>query len=147
MKFWQKAFLGVLMVFIVSLNIALYLTSRYSFELNLKRDTDRALGEYHFIINGLNDSMNGVGYQGEGRPSSLYFISLVQSYANYYRKQQVFLSLKERNHILFSNIPERVLDSISDPTDKSYRLRLEKSGNVHYLMIAGPMMGQYTDVC
>ena len=43
MKFWQKSFLGVLAVFIVFMNICLYLISKYSFALNLDRDKDRRL--------------------------------------------------------------------------------------------------------
>lgn len=46
MKFWQKAFIGFLIVFIIFINICLFLTSKYSFSLNMKRDTDRALGDY-----------------------------------------------------------------------------------------------------
>jgi len=58
MKFWQKAFIGILVVFIISINICLFLIAQYSFSLNMKRDTDRALGEYHFITNSVGETVN-----------------------------------------------------------------------------------------
>ncbi|GIP22024.1 HAMP domain-containing sensor histidine kinase [Paenibacillus sp. J22TS3] len=142
MKFWQKAFVGILLVFIISLDISLYLTSRYSFDLNLKRDTDRALGEYHFIINGLNDSINSIHYRWEGQPSQAYYESLMQSYADYYGRQRVFLGLRGTDKMIFSNIPADVGLSKEQPEQEAYTMRVKNSSGIHYLIISGKIGGQ-----
>ena len=63
MKFWQKTFMGILIIFMLSMNLCLYLTSQYSFSLNMKRDTDRAMGEYHFLLGSIYESMNSMNYR------------------------------------------------------------------------------------
>lgn len=147
MKFWQKAFLGILIVFIVAINICLYLTSQYSFSLNLKRDSDRALGEYHSIINGIDLSMSGLTYRGKESPSPASVGSLMRSYSDYYKDQKVYLQLAQSGKLLYSNIPDGAsagLDA-AEPKKGAYSIKVLPGGGTNYLYITGSIGGQYED--
>lgn len=141
MKFWQKAFIGILVVFIVSINICIFLIAKYSFSLNMKRDTDRALGEYHFIIKGVNESLNTLYYQKKADLTVESAQSLMHSYADYYSRQNVYLKLMNSDKILFSNIPSSVQDNMkaSDLNKKDYRTQVMLKGGINYLYIIGKL--------
>lgn len=147
MKFWQKAFLGILVVFIISINICLYLTSNYSFSLNLKRDSDRALGEYHFIINGVQDTMNSIYYREDAFPTAASIESFMRSYADYYQQQNVFFELSRSGEALFSNIPFGAKADVKaeDSAKNTYTVKVLQNNGIHYLSIAGSIGGQYED--
>ncbi len=147
MKFWQKAFIGILVTFIISINICLYLTSRYSFSLNLRRDTDRASGEYHFIINGVYEAMNSIYYREQAVPTPSSIESLMRSYADYYKKQGVFLELKKSDKLLFSNIPSGAIPGTDagEPAKDAYTIKVLPGDEPNYLYIAGKLGGQYDD--
>lgn len=144
MKFWQKTFIGILAVFIISIDICLYLISQQSFSLDLKRDIDRALGEYHFITNGVSDNINGIYYreQTELTPSSIE--SLMRPYADYYKTQNVFLELRNSDQLLFTNIPSsaRLNNSNESLTKDGNKIQVRSSSGVNYLYIVGKIGGQ-----
>jgi len=146
-KFWQKAFISILVVFIASINTCLYLTSKYTFSLNLERDTDRATSEYHFIMKSLNETMNSIYYREQTglTPSSIE--SLMRSYADYYKKQNVFLELKQSDQFMFTNIPAVVASDINykDLTKDAYKTKVMTSSGKHYLSITGSVGGRYED--
>ncbi|HWQ41941.1 MAG TPA: HAMP domain-containing sensor histidine kinase [Desulfosporosinus sp.] len=146
MKFWQKTFLGILAVFILAINICLYLTSNYSFSLNMKSDTDRALGEYQFISNGIYETMNSIYYREQAQPTPSSIQSLMRSYADYYKQQNVFFELKQSNQRLFTNIPSKAKsDSTGDLTKNTYTIKVLNRDGVHFLYIVGSIGGQYKD--
>lgn len=146
MKFWQKSFLGILAVFIVFMDLCLYLTSEYSFTLNLDRDKERALGEYNTITNGMYESINSIYIRDQKAPDSNELDSLARSYANYYIKQGVTFELKRSGRVLFSNIPESTLSALSDMPSEgdSYVERpVSGGGGINYICISGSLGGQF----
>jgi len=147
MKFWQKAFIGLLIVFIIAINICLYLTSKYSFSLNLERDTDRALGEYHFIVNGISESMNNISYREQTAPSAASVGSLMRPYADYYRQQNVFLELQSSREVVFSNIPSAFTSNTGTDSlaENTYRTQVLQNSGSSYLYITGRIGGRYKD--
>lgn len=147
MKFWQKAFIGILIVFILSINICLYLTSRYSFSLNLDRDTDRGLGEYHFITGGIKEALENIYYREQAGPSQASVESVMRPYADYYRKQNVFLELRHSDKILFTDTPPLYVPGISGngPENGTYEIRVVSNNIKNYLHITGKIGGLYPD--
>ncbi|SHI24505.1 sensor histidine kinase [Desulfosporosinus lacus] len=147
MKFWQKAFIGILIVFIISINICLYLTSSYSFSLNMKRDSDRTLGEYHFIMNGVLETMDSIYYREPASLTPSAIQNIMRSYAGYYGKQNVFLELKDSKKVLFSNIPPTVTSEIDvgSLTKDSYKTKVLSANGINYLYIVGKLGGPYED--
>lgn len=147
MKFWQKAFLGILIVFIIAINICLYLTSQYSFSLNLERDSDRALGEYHSIINGIDLSMSSLTYRDQETPSASAVGSLMRSYSDYYKDQDVSLQLTQSDRLLYSNIPKGAAGNLKaiEPIKDAYSIKVLPVNGTNYLYITGSIGGQYED--
>lgn len=147
MKFWQKAFIGMLAVFIISINICLYLTSKYSFSLNMKRDMDRASGEYHFVINSVNETMNGIFYRDGAIPAPSSIRSVMRPYADYYKKQNVYFKLEHSGDTVFSNIPESAAAGMkSTLADREgYTMEVISGGPSNYLYISGKIGGQFED--
>jgi signal transduction histidine kinase len=145
MRFWQKAFIGILVVFIIALNICLYLTSKYSFSLNMDRDTDRALGEYYVIINGLSETMNSIYYREQLEMSAPSLESLMRSYAAYYKKQHVSLKLTNASKTIFTNIPDAAAHDIdlSNPPVAAYTMEVISGDEKTYLSIYGEIAGPY----
>lgn len=145
MKFWQKAFIGILAVFILSINICLYLTSKYSFSLNLKRDTDRASGEYHFIVNGVYSTLNSIYYREHAAPAPSSAESLMRSYADYYKEQNVFLELRQSGKLIFTNIPSVAMSGINaaEPAKDAYTIKVLQGSGVNYMYIVGNIGGQF----
>ena len=146
MKFWQKSFLGILAVFIVFMDLCLYLTSEYSFTLNLDRDKERAIGEYNTITSGMYESINSIYIRDEKAPDSNELDSLARSYANYYIKQGVTFELKHSGRVLFSNIPESTLSALNDmPSggDSYVERPVSGSGGINYICISGSLGGQF----
>lgn len=144
MKFWQKAFLIILSVFILFINICLLLISKYSFTLNLERDTDRAVSEYYFIMSGTNETMNSMFYRGQAIPSDASLESVMRSYANYYAKQGVYLEFKHDDRTLFTNVPADAVSEVRTvkPDQAAYTVQAV-GGSTNYLVIAGNLSGQY----
>lgn len=147
MKFWQKVFIGILIAFILSINICLFLTSKYSFSLNLKRDTDRALGEYHFIVNGIYETMNSIYYREQAGLTPASVESLMRPYAGYYKKQDVFLELRRSKELIFTNVPSAATSGISNENlaEDTYKIHVVSGSGKNYLYINGKIGGQYTD--
>lgn len=144
MKFWQKAFIGILVVFIISINICLFLIAQYSFSLNMKRDTDRALGEYHFITNSVGETINSIYYRDQALPTDSSVQSFMHSYADYYAKQHVYLALKSSDKLLFSNISAAILSNVKGevPTGNDYTTQVISENGINYLHITGKVGSQ-----
>nr|WP_279288948.1 HAMP domain-containing sensor histidine kinase [Anaerosolibacter carboniphilus] len=71
----------------------------------------------------------------------------MRSYADYYRKQDVFLELKHSNELLFTNIPFAVTyNTDNDALDwNAVKLQVLSNNGKNYLYIAGKIGGQYED--
>lgn len=112
----------------------------------MKRDTDRALGEYHFIVTDIREAMNSIYYREQSlTPSSIE--NLMRSYADYYKKQNVFLELKHSNDLLFKNIPSAASSGINNEnlTKNTYKIHVLSNSGKNYLYISGKVGGQYQD--
>lgn len=149
MKFWQKSFLAILGVVIVSINGCLYLTSRYSFSLNVQQETNRALGEYHVIAAGIDETLIGIRSQQSAVPTASVLSSAMRALADYYSKQDVYIALQQSHSVIFSNLPAAARSGLrSQPGSSAHDvLTIRRQGGTHYLYIVGSvhgLSGQYT---
>lgn len=149
MKFWQKAFLAILSVVIVSINGCLYLMSRYSFSLNVQQETHRALGEYHVIAAGIDETLVGIQSQRAGMLKVSAVHSAMSALADYYARQDVYMALQQSHNLLFSNLPAVAASVLGGKTRLPIHdvLTIRRTGAMHYLCIVGPLQGlpgQYT---
>ncbi len=143
MKFWQKAFLATLGAFIVSINGCLYLTSRYSFSLNVQQETNRVLGEYRVIATGIDQTLLGIDSRPSAVPTASVISSAMSSLADYYAKQDVYLALQQSHTVLFSNVPAAARPGLRIKTVPPAKdaLTIQRRGGTHYLYIVGSIHG------
>jgi len=145
MKFWQKTFIVILVVFIAFINLCLYLIARYFFALDMKRDADRALGEYHFIAKSIYQTLDSMYFREQTMPVPDYLQSFMRSYADYYAKEHVYLELWNADQLVFSNIPSA---ADTDEQMKSFRqdadpTKIQMANGINYLFITGQIGGHF----
>lgn len=107
MKFWHKILLLVLIFYIVSLNISVVTIMQKNWELNLKRETERASSEHTLIANNIYENLISISTRGAVLSNQVYH-DVTRSYANYYSNQGIRLQLWEGNQVIFpatSDIP------------------------------------------
>jgi signal transduction histidine kinase len=147
MKFWQKTFILILAVCIVFINVSLYLIARYYDTLDMKRDADRAQGEYQFIANSIYQALDSMYFRDQTMPLPDYMRSFMRSYADYYAKQHVYLELYSSDRLIFSNMPSTdsrtALQSLPRDEDPT-KIRLVNEGK--YLFINGKIGGHYEQI-
>lgn len=146
MKFWQKAFLAILAVFIVSLDLCLYLTSHYSFALNARQEERRALDAYRLIAVGTEQGIGSISSrQPPGAAGALPASAvdgLMDSVAGYYARQGVYLALARGGLVLFSNLPAVVRPGRAPRRSAAVDVvRAVSAGGLHDLTITGPLAG------
>lgn len=140
MKFWQKTFIATLVVFIVFINLCLFLIAKYYYSLDMKRDADRALGEYRFISNSVYQTLDSLYFRDQTMPVPDYMRSFMRSYADYYAKQQVYLELWDEERLIFSNLPSDADDAIDSDAEPA---NIQIENGTPYLFITGKIGGHY----
>ncbi|SHI11366.1 Signal transduction histidine kinase [Sporobacter termitidis DSM 10068] len=147
MKYWQKTFLIMLTVFIVFINVCLFLTSKYSFALNLNRDTDRALSEYRLVVSSVYQTMYSMAGRDQSSLTPSSEASVMRSYADYYLSQGVTFELKRSDTVVFSNLPSgaSAAADLSAPADGTYAVQTVPAAGGSFLCITGRLGGQFGD--
>ncbi len=91
MKFWQKIFLGTLIIFVIAFDAGAYVLTRYAYDFNLQRERSRSLSERYVIATGLSASIT---LRNEKAASSSkdekLFLDAIKPYADYYRSHDIF---------------------------------------------------------
>lgn len=143
MKFWQKAFLAILVLFVVSLNICLYLTSRYSFSLNVKQESNRAAAEYQFISSGIYETISSLNNSQGSTATTSEIDNLMNSFAEYFHSEGVYFRLEQRNKTVFSNIPSAAQSDLNTmkPPSSGFAMTIRTRNRTHYLYIVGTING------
>ncbi|MCS7460920.1 HAMP domain-containing histidine kinase [Paenibacillus doosanensis] len=141
MKFWQKTFILILAVVIVFINVCLYLIARSYFALDMKRDADRAMGEYQFISNSIYQTLDSLYFREQTLPIPEQMRSFMRSYADYYAHQHVYLELLRSDQLIFSNVPAHAAaPNASGEADRT-KIRMVNEGP--FLWITGSVGGHY----
>ncbi|UQZ86354.1 Signal transduction histidine-protein kinase ArlS [Paenibacillus konkukensis] len=143
MKFWQKTFILILAVVIIFINGCLYLIARSYYTLDMKRDADRALGEYQFISNSVYQTLDSLYFREQTLPIPEQMRSFMRSYADYYARQHVYLELLRSDQLIFSNVPARA--AAPDVPGEADRTKIRMVNEGPFLWITGSVGGHYDD--
>lgn len=81
MKFWQRAYYSILLLFLLCISIAIYSLSVRSYRTNLERQMEYALGESYFIMT----SMEKERAAAEANGRAVTMEAVFQPYAAYYQ--------------------------------------------------------------
>ncbi|SFT27252.1 cell wall metabolism sensor histidine kinase WalK [Paenibacillus sp. BC26] len=99
MKFWQKTYLGVLIVFLIAFDLGAYALLKKSYELNEQLDISRGVSEYGSIQKSLSYILR-VYTESSGNTN---YESLITSFAANHEKEDILLEVYRADQLIFSN--------------------------------------------
>ncbi|WP_167958691.1 sensor histidine kinase [Anaerosporobacter faecicola] len=91
MKFWQKVFISVLLLFVVTFNVGMFIVMHYTYQEQLNSVKQRARAEAYFLRNSISNdftNLEATSILSKDKKQNIY-----RSYASYYEKQNVYLEL------------------------------------------------------
>jgi len=145
MKFWQKAYLCVIVIFLISFDAVTYLSVIRSYSLSRSETYMTAENECYVIQSSLDTRISNA--------SSLYkelnvdnLKMYIEPYANYYEKQKIYMELYYNDSLVYSNFPS-TLDKRPElqinPGQKSTLTRT--ADGVSYFFITGYLPKPYSN--
>jgi signal transduction histidine kinase len=99
MKFWQKTYLWIMVIFIISFNLGAYALFSKSYELNKAMDISAGINEFESIEKALSYNLETYNRDVENPDIELF----ISNFAINYYKNDVFFEIFEKNHLIFSN--------------------------------------------
>ena len=145
MKFWQKAFVLTLLLFVLAFDTGIFLLADYSYKSSLQNYRERSFGEHYFIASSFSTDLSAI-LKREG-DQTIAIQSLFTSYDSYYKKQNVNLALLQNRKLLFGSLPQSVVESQKlQSLDGERRSLIQNIEDKKYLLVSGtlPEPLQYT---
>lgn len=138
MKFWQKAFILTLLLFVVAFDTGIFLLADYSYKSSLQNYRERSFGEHYFIASSFSTDLSAI-LKREGDQTTATQ-SLFVSYDSYYKKQNVSLTLLQNGRLLFGSLPPSVVESeeINNPKGERRSL-IQDVKDKKYLLVTGSL--------
>ncbi len=166
MRFWQKAFLCTIVVFLVAFDLVTFLLVKKSYSLNRENIYALAENERNIIQKSLYERLFNIsGYYADLNADNLKMY--VSPYGAYYKDQKIYMELYKGNVPVYSNFPHTMEgssknlpeNSIGNSTGNSMEGRPEldiepgqKStvertvGGISYLFITGYLGEPFSDL-
>lgn len=138
MKFWQKAFVLTLLLFVVAFDTGIFLLANYSYTSSLQNYRERSFAEHYFIASSFSTDLNAI-LKREG-DQTIATQSLFASYESYYKKQNVSLALLLNGNLMFGNLPPTlVVDEKLHNLEGERRSIIQNVGDKKYLFVSGSL--------
>ena len=103
MKFWQRAYLSVLLLFLFCFYVSIYMVSNFAYRTSMNSERERSFREAGFIAASLERDISDIIQNGGDISADRY--SFFQRYALYYENRDIYLELWENDTYLAGNIP------------------------------------------
>ena len=102
MRFWQKAFVCTILLFLIAFDISAYLIIEKSYSVLLEKETQSAINDYHLIKKSLHERLLSVSENyDEFNESNLAFF--IQPYAQYYGNQQIYFDFYLKDELVYTS--------------------------------------------
>lgn len=112
MKFWQKIYLSVIFIFLISFDTITYLSITKSYSLNRSEVYSATENERHVIQSSINAKILGTSsYYKKINAQNLKMF--IKPYGDYYLSQKIYIELYLNNSCVYSNSPS-TLDQRSE---------------------------------
>ena len=108
MKFWQRAFFSMLLLFTAFFYMSIFLVSNFSYRTSLNSERERSFGEAGFIATSMEKDISDIGQESNNFSNDGY--SFFLRYANYYKNRGIYLELWKNDNLLDGNIPDSPLE-------------------------------------
>ena len=90
MKLWQKVYLITITLFVVLLNVGMYVVFEITYQKDIAVEQKQAEAQYNILTNGLIRSIDSLYQQGEVTDAKLQRV--ISSFEGYY-DDEIFLTL------------------------------------------------------
>lgn len=138
MKYWQKIFLASLLLFLVGLNVGIYLLYDTAYRTALETERERGFSEHGFISDSLKEDIASILSRGDQSDSAIK--DLFQSYGAYYITQGVSIAIKDADSELYTNIPGMAA-APDAPGDGAQASKIAIIDKTPYLYVSGRISG------
>ncbi len=146
MKFWQKAYICIIVVFLIGFDVTVFFLVTKSYSLSMQEKFSTAENERHVIQTSLQSRISGISdlYREINAKNLKMYIA---PYGDYYANQDIYIELYYGDDIVYSNFPYSMkarpeLDI--SPGEKSTIAR-EVDG-VSYYFVAGYLEEPYSNI-
>jgi signal transduction histidine kinase len=134
MRFWQRAYFSILILFVFCFDLGLFLASNFSYRSSLSSERERAFGEAHFITVSIEKDIAGIlSREGDIRMSGYSFFV---PYANYYKDRDVYLELWKNDEYFIGSIPDSPKKKYQ-VTSGEQTLTTVEYGSEKYMIVLG----------
>lgn len=104
MRFWQKAYILTLILFLVCLNSGMISLILFTHSKSVRSAEDGAGAEQYYIARSFERDLEDMLASGAAQSPLL----LMNSYGTYYAPKGVFLAFESEENTVFSNLPEEI---------------------------------------
>jgi len=102
MRFWQKAFICTILLFLIGFDISAFLIIEKSYSVLLEQETQSALNDHHLVKRSLHERLLSVSENYEEfNANNLAF--LIQPYAGYYGNQQIYFEFYLKDELVYTS--------------------------------------------
>lgn len=144
MKFWQKTFMIVLSVFVISFNLCMLIVMHFSYKEELRSAKMKALGEVHFIASSISKDIEGRNILDKMSSDSLN--KIFDSYLTYYSEQGIMLAFYREDEEIDSTFPEDIAQVSGMKINANERqVAIMQIGRMKNIVIATKLEGNSED--
>ena len=136
-KFWQRAYLSILLLFVLFFYVSIYMVSDYAYRTSLGSERERSFGEAGFIMASLARDMTAISENGDGVYDGGY--SFFQRYADFYETRNIYLELWWNGEYLTGNIPNSPIMNHETGYGEQ-KASIVEYGQNRFMLVAGSFM-------
>ena len=116
MRFWQRAFFSILILFIFCFYSSIFLVASFFYRTNLNNERNRSFGEAYFIAASLKKEILESYHSGRGLNGGKRYS--FNAYVNYYRNRNIYLALWQNDAYIAGSVPWVILPQDDTAPDK-----------------------------
>lgn len=146
MKFWQKAYIYIIVVFLIGFDVTVFFLVTKSYSLSMQEKYSTAENERHVIQASLQNKISSASnlYREINAKNLKMYIA---PYGDYYASQNIYMELYYGDEVVYSNFPSTMNERPElqiRPGETSTITR--KVGGVLYYIVTGYLDEPYSDI-
>lgn len=146
MKFWQKAYICIILVFLIGFDVTVFLIIDKSYSLSMQEKYSTAENERHVIQASLQSRISGASdlYRKINAKNLKMYIA---PYGDYYASQNIHMELYYGDDIVYSNFPYAMKARPELDIGKGEKSTISREvDGVHYYFVTGYLEEPHSNI-
>jgi len=139
LKFWQRAYLSILVLFIACFYISIFMVSNFAYRTGLNGERERSFGEAGFIAASIKHDLDMAVITRKGGDNAADDKTIFYRYTNYYKNRNIYLELWKNGLYLSGNIPDSPMKEYEAGYEEQISMIVEYSQK-KYSLVSGSFM-------